>query len=110
VAPKAVPFAQYGFTEKLPITARIFRTISWAVTFNEFGEVTNATFSSKAWGSNATSLFGSAASAASSIAAEQQKAASPSAQAAATQAQADEIYQTQRLALCEAHPASCPSK
>jgi hypothetical protein len=113
IAPKTIPFAQYGFTERLPIRAHLFRQIEWAVTFNDFGEVTNATFSSKSWGSTATSLFANAASAASSIAAEQQKAAaanSPSAQAAKYQAIGDEIYEQGRAALCQAHPASCPSK
>ena len=112
-APRTIPFAQYGFAEKLPLSADWFQKLEWALTFNDFGEVTNATFTSYSWLNTATSLFGSAASTASSIAGEQQKAAaanSPAAQAAATQAKADEIYQQQRLALCEAHPSSCPSK
>jgi hypothetical protein len=112
-APKTWPFAQYGFNERLPLSANLFDHLEWALIFSEFGEITSATFTKASWLLSATSLFSSAASAAGSIAGEQQKAAaasSPSAQAAAIQAKADEIYERQRLALCEARPASCPSK
>ena len=112
-APRTLPFAQYGFAQRLPVDAPLFQSLSWAVTFTEFGEIANATFSTKASGNIATSLFGSAASAASSIASEQQKAAAagnPTAQAAEIQGQADLIYEGKRLALCQAHPSSCPSK
>jgi hypothetical protein len=112
-APKILPFAQYGPKQRLAIAAGIFTERSWAVTFTEFGEITNSSFLSKSLGAKVSTLFGSTATAASSIASEQQKAAaaaSPNTQAAATQAKADEIYETQRLALCQAHPASCPGK
>jgi hypothetical protein len=106
-------FAQYGVEETLPIRAEAFKNYSWSITFADDGEITSASFASKSWGANATSLFGTAASTANSIAGEERsaaQAASPSSQASALQAQADLIYETRRLALCQADPGSCSGK
>jgi hypothetical protein len=108
--PQTLPFGQFGVPQSLPLTVDTFRSLSWAVTFLEDGQITNATFTSKAWGSTATGLFGNAASAANSIATEARNAVSPSNQATALQGQADLIYQQQRLELCLKNPAACPSK
>ncbi len=108
--PLTMPFGQFGVSQKLPLEVRNFRSINWAVTFLESGERTNATFTSKAWGLNATNLFGSAASTANSIVTQERSIASPSTRATTLQGQADLIYQTERLHLCEQNPAKCPSK
>jgi hypothetical protein len=110
---KSVAFAQYGTEQMVPYKAVTFQNNSWSVTFADDGEITSASFASKSWGANATSVFSAAASTANSIASEQRAAAqanSPASQASAIQGQADLIYQTQRLALCQADPGSCPSK
>jgi len=108
-----VAFAQYGEEKMVPYKADAFKNNSWSISFADSGEITSASFASKSWGANVTSLFSSAASAANAIGSEQRAASlaeSPSTQAAALQGQADLIYQTQRLALCQADAASCPSK
>jgi len=104
--PQMMPFGQFGVAQSLPINASGFKSLIWSITFLENGEITNAIFTSKASGINASALLGSATSAASSIITEQ----SPSSQASGLQGQADLIYQTQRLALCQADPKNCPSK
>jgi len=109
-SPQTVAFGQFGVAQQLPFSVDNFRTINWAVTFLENGEITNATFSSKAWGLNATSLFGNAASAANSIVTEQRNATNPETAATADQAQADRIYQQERLHTCQTNPTACPSK
>jgi hypothetical protein len=108
--PQTMPFGQFGVSQQLPLSVEAFRLINWAVTFLEDGQITNATFSSKAWGLGVTNLFGSAASAANSIVTEERNATSLSTQATTIQAQADFIYQTQRLEICQTHPTNCPSK
>jgi hypothetical protein len=108
-----VAFAQYGPEQMVPYKADVFKNNSWTISFADNGEITNASFASKSWGANVTSLFGSAASAANAIGSEQRTAAqanSSSNQAAALQSQADLIYEKRRLALCQADAASCPSK
>jgi cell division septum initiation protein DivIVA len=113
VSPQTMPFGQYGVAQTLPLTAKVFESLIWQITFLENGEITSSSFTSKATAVTATSFFGSAASAANSIATEQRSASSASsanAQATALQGQADLIYQTQRLALCQTSPASCPGK
>jgi len=110
IAPQTIPLGQFGVSQTLPLAADAFKTLTWQVTFLEDGEITAASFSSKASGVNATAFLGTAVSAANSIATEQRSAASSSNQAAALQGQADLIYQTQRLALCQANPTNCPSK
>jgi hypothetical protein len=97
----------------VPYKADAFKNNGWSISFADNGEVTSASFATKSWGANITSLFSSAASAGNAIGTEQRAAAqanSPSNQAAALQSQADLIYETRRLALCQADPASCPSK
>jgi len=113
--PMTLPFGQFGVAQSLPFQAGTFETLNWAITFLEDGEITNATYSSKAWGLNLTSLFGAGASAANSIATEARAAATQAAdsaetEAVATQGQADLIYQTERLKICEANPSACTQK
>lgn len=108
--PMTMAFGQFGVAQVLDLKANAFKSLTWQVTFLEDGEITAASFTSKAVGVTATSLFGTAASAANSIATEQRSAANPENQATALQGQADLIYQRQRLALCEANPSTCPSK
>jgi hypothetical protein len=108
--PQFMPFGQFGVAQSLPFNAPNFKSLTWQITFLEDGEITAATFASKATAVSATALFGNAASTASSIAANVSAAGSPSTQATALEAQADLIYQTQRLQLCQTNPVSCPSK
>jgi hypothetical protein len=110
IAPQRVAFAQYGVQQTLPLSPQAFQNLTWSVTFLENGEVTNASFVSKASGVNASSFLGTVASNVNSIATEERSAASPENQAVALQGQADLIYQSRRLALCQANPAGCPSK
>jgi hypothetical protein len=107
---QAVPFAQYGTEQTLPLNAPTFKNFKWSISFAESGEITNASFASLSWGKDATSLFQTAASATNGIATEQRTAANPETAATLKQGQSDEIYQTQRLALCESTPTSCPGK
>jgi hypothetical protein len=108
--PQMMAFGQFGVSQKLPLTAGTFQSLSWSLTFLEDGEMTGASFKSGAEGIGATSLFGSAVSAANSIATEQRTATSAATLATKTQSQADEIYQANRLAICQLNPATCPSK
>jgi hypothetical protein len=101
-------FGQYGRAQILPFNAEAFKSLTWSISFLENGEVTDAQFSHKSWGQSATSAFSAAAGAANSIAAEQRSSTSVSSQASAVQAQADLIYQMNRLQQCEKNPASCP--
>jgi hypothetical protein len=110
IPPQRAAFAQYGIEQTLPLSPQAFQKLTWSVTFLENGEVTSASFVSQASGVNASSFLGATASAANSIATEQRGAASPQNQALAIQGQADLIYETQRLAMCHANPAKCPSK
>lgn len=107
-APQIMAFGQFGVPQLLPLQADAFKTLSWQITFLEDGQITAATFSSKASGVNITSFFGSAASSANAIATG--VTGSASTQASGIQGQADLIYQTQRLQICQTTPASCPSK
>jgi hypothetical protein len=71
-----VVLAQYGVAQSLPTTAKPFESLNWSITFNDNGEVTDASFSTKAWGVGLTGAFGSVASAANSAATEVRSAAS----------------------------------
>jgi len=108
--PQRMAFAQYGVLQTLPLSPGTFQSLTWAITFLDNGEATSASFVSKSSGVNASAFLGTAASTANSIATEQRAAASPSNEALQLQGQADLIYQTRRLALCQSEPASCPSK
>ena len=110
IAPQMMAFGQFGVAQQLPLSTGLFKTLTWSVNFLENGVMTSATFTSKASGVSATTFLGTAASAANSVATEERNATSLSNQANTLQAQADIIYQSHRLALCEANPAQCPSK
>jgi len=69
------PFAQFGASRKLPLDAPIFGKANWNLTFNEYGEITDALWGSVATGVAATGLLNSAATAASSVDSERLKAA-----------------------------------
>lgn len=102
MAPVNLPFGQFGVAQSLPLQAGTFQGLTWAITFLEDGQITNASYSSKAWGVNLTSLFGAGASSANSIATEFRNAATQANASAETEAtkiqgQADLIYQTHRL-------------
>ena len=107
-APQMMVFGQFGVAQSLDLTTDAFKSLTWEVDFQEDGQVTKATFSSKAWGQNMTSLLGNVASSANSIATA--ATGSSSTQASILQGQADLIYQAQRLQICQTTPASCPSK
>jgi hypothetical protein len=68
--PQTVVLAQYGVAQSLPTTAKPFESLNWSITFNDNGEVTDASFSSKAFGVGLTGAFSSAASAGNSTATE----------------------------------------
>jgi hypothetical protein len=110
IAPQSVAFGQFGVSQSLPLTADAFKSLTWQVTFLENGQITSASFQSKSIASGATSMFNTAASAANAIATEDRNARNPSNQATLVQGQADLIYETQRLELCQKHPESCTSK
>jgi hypothetical protein len=110
IAPQMMVFGQFGVAQQLPLNTGLFKTLTWSVNFLENGVMTGATFTSKASGVSATTFLGTAASAANSIATEERNATSLSSQANTLQAQADIIYQSHRLALCQTNPALCPSK
>lgn len=109
LVPQLIPFGQFGVPQVLPFDAGTFQSLTWQVTFLENGEITTASFSSKASGVNATSFLGSAVSAANQIATENRNATSASSAATALQNQADEIYQTRRLQICQTDPTNCPA-
>jgi hypothetical protein len=110
VAPQSLPFGQFGVSQALPFTADVFKTLNWQLTFLENGQITAASFQSKAVGNSVTSTFGNLASGANAIATEDRNARNSSNQATLVQGQADLIYQTQRLEACQKHPETCPSK
>lgn len=102
-----IAFGQFGTPQVLPFEANAFKSLGWAMTFQENGEVTEAQFSNKAWGVGATGAFASGAGAANSIATELRNSSSASLEATALQGQADLIFQRQRLQKCESDPATC---
>jgi hypothetical protein len=114
--PTTLPFGQFGIAQGLPFQADTFETLTWAITFQEDGQITNAAYSSKAKDVSLTSiLFGSGASAANSIATEARAAttqANASAETEATkiQGQSDLIYQNERLKTCVVSPSACSQK
>ena len=108
LANTTLAFAQYGQAQVLPLSSSAFSDVNWSITFSELGEETKSDFTSKSMYQNASALFNPAASAASSVATELRS--SSTNQATALQNQADEIYQRNRLAICQANPANCPSK
>lgn len=75
VLKKILPFGQFGTPRNLPIVARAFEQLTWSLTFLDSGELTEATFTSKARGTALSTLLGSAASGANSIATESRAAA-----------------------------------
>jgi hypothetical protein len=87
-----IPFAQFGKPRTLPLDAPVFGKVDWTLTFNEFGEVTQAKWGSVATGLGASQLFSDAASAANGIQAERAQAAqAPDAQTRALQRQNDAL-------------------
>ncbi|MCK9913691.1 hypothetical protein MXD81_31365 [Microbacteriaceae bacterium K1510] len=105
VLSKTFPFGQFGVPRVLPLSAGLFENLSWSVSFADTGEITDAQFGSKAIGVAATSLLGSAASAANSIATESRNASVAldsstvrlQNENAALKAQIDNINYTQQL-------------
>jgi len=75
-SPQTVVLAQYGITQSLPTVAPPFQSFKWTVNFQENGEVIESDFSSQSILVGATGAFGSAASAANSVAGEVRSAAS----------------------------------
>nr|WP_294548655.1 hypothetical protein [uncultured Rhodopila sp.] len=73
---QVVPFGQFGVSRTLPLSAPLFGKTNWSLTFADNGEITDASFGSAAIGVGATSLLSGAATAASSVEAENLKAAS----------------------------------
>lgn len=61
------PFAQFGVSRSLPLKAPIFGKASWSFTFNELGEISEATWISTAKGVAMTGAASSIAGGASSI-------------------------------------------
>ena len=72
--PITLPFAQYGASRTLPLDASTFGKAEWTITFNEFGEVTDAKWGSLATGKGVSQLFLDSATAANSIATDATKA------------------------------------
>jgi hypothetical protein len=103
-----LPFAQYGVRSVVMFEGGNFDDKSLSLTFNDTGEQTNVSFAGKASASNATSLFSTAASTASTIAAG--FAARTTNEMTASQNAADKIYQDYRLQQCQTNPASCTNK
>jgi hypothetical protein len=103
-----LPFAQYGDVQVVPFKAKTFRDVLWSISFSETGETTNSSFTSKSYYANATNLLNTAATAAGTVV---NAVTSESAtKATAMQTKADEIYQENRLRLCQADATTCPSK
>ena len=75
VKPTTLPFAQFGASRTLPLDAPAFGKADWAITFSEFGEVTEAKWGSQATGTGVSQLFLGSLSASSSIATDLTKAA-----------------------------------
>ncbi len=72
--PTTLPFAQFGAARTLPLDAPLFGKADWTITFNDYGEVTEAKWGSAATGTGASQLFLSSLSAASAIATDSTKA------------------------------------
>jgi hypothetical protein len=67
-------FGQFGIARSLPLSAGIFENLNWSVSFQENGEITDASFASKSLGVVLTTLFSNTASTANSVASEQRAA------------------------------------
>ena len=67
---KATPFAQFGRAQALPLNAKLFENLKWAISFADSGQITSANFESKSIGAQITSLFMGASSGAASVATE----------------------------------------
>lgn len=72
--PTTLPFAQFGASRTLPLDAPAFGKVEWTMSFNEFGEVTEAKWGSQATGTGVSQLFADSMSAANSIEADAAKA------------------------------------
>jgi transposase len=72
---KAIPFAQFGRAQALPLNAKVFESLKWAISFADTGQITSANFESKSIGAQITGLFSGAASGAASITTEVRNAA-----------------------------------
>lgn len=68
-----LPFAQFGTARHIPFLAPTFGKGSWAITFNNFGELIDSTFGASAQGVGATGILANAASAAGTIGAQAAK-------------------------------------
>lgn len=108
LANNSFPFAQYGQVQVLSLNTSAFGDVLWSIEYSEIGEETKFTFTGRSFFQKASSLFTPAASAANSIAAEVRSVSAN--RATALQNQADAIYQSHRLAVCQTDPANCPSK
>lgn len=87
-----VAFAQFGTPRSMPFSAGLFENLSWSITFAESGQVTEATFKSKAAGTAFANFFTGTAGAANAIATEQRAALSaPSSETIRLKARNDEI-------------------
>ena len=67
---KATPFAQFGRAQALPLNAKLFENLKWAISFADSGQITSANFESKSIGAQITSLFMEASGGAASVATE----------------------------------------
>ena len=105
-----IAFAQYGILRWIPFDAKPFADNSFTVHFADDGEVTDGEDTGKSRIQNMTGLFSSAASGAYTIGNAVRTADSPATEAAELQGKADRIYNTKRLALCQADIGSCQSK
>lgn len=102
---KAFPFAQFGRAQALPLNAKLFESLKWAVTFADSGQITSANFESKSIGVQITNLFMGASSGAASVTTEVRNAGNaPSAETqrlsndnTALQAQINNITYNQQL-------------
>jgi hypothetical protein len=72
---QTMAFGQFGIARSLPLSANLFENLSWSVAFQDNGEITDASFSSKSIGVALTGLFSNAASSANTIVTEQRAAA-----------------------------------
>lgn len=95
---------QLGETYTLPIQrAPLFGENQFELALAESGKVTKLKY---AGGGDAAGLFGALSS---TLAADDETPVTVADQAKAVQAEADLIYQQQRLVLCQADPANCPN-
>jgi len=72
--PTTLPFAQFGASRTLPLDAPNFGKASWTIAFNDFGEITDASWGSQATGVGISQVFLNSMTTASTIAADQTKA------------------------------------